>query len=1414
MMAINHDFSSFSSLPNEMKKLQQMSDKLLNPLSRFDRQPSEKNTEMNNRDGPNQNATFPNLPSDSSDVTSIPADVSLGRCSRVPVSRTGRSSDVTPSDLPTHSPGSSNPLDYSTHSRVSDSIGHGSTPQASPAAKTGSNSASLIGSFSSSSSPSPSLPETCFTAVYNNSDQSGWKGSKNSASPFVQSNKFPKPFSHLLGSQDLAKNPSDMCLKRRGRTKKDVPNEKTVTEMSANTNGNTFDGPAKNSAIKKVCDPVKQTLKRHTSTALTSTPNARTTVSTAAYKYLTWREKDRRRRFREEWKHLWLVVPHGRYEVMCLVCHKVMTQRKLDTIKRHTVRRHVELLGMPETDRQNLFEQLVRQHSLIGPMDAAQTNNTSTTRVSRKVPEMTKALLMNKPLESIGLGGLENQVSRLTSARSSELPIWHPNHVSPSLKLPEEKPVFPETRHRKNNFEQMSIPTLGRVGNPTPTTRPMISPFKNVSPIFSNEQGLPVSPILRSTPNDSPLKYNRASLRAPSSFPSDFGEVAPQNHYVAPSFFDKIGGNPPPFPSPLPSTNSVFRPAELLESERKPRSCASPFSQILDQLVASRTKHCASEEMGTVTRLKGLYGSAQTAFHHTEPAPSFKLLPSIGLNQNKPGIRSDAPKPHVTSPNLAASGNLPGSRCSKTDNDQSASSTLPSSPLLPGISCQTGLGIEPINLPKLASISDNHTAFALAAAATAQSLLRFPQNLWPPHSPAELMNQMPQWSADFTPMMMATWAAAMAAAIPNAGPRNTTDGSEILTKHGHKQTSTAFNGPGCRTPTPVYSPQITTNNSNPHVLSTTPYNANRPSAFQNLPPIFTAAVAESASRLASSFPNLPSPKSDHNRLSGVSAAPMSWDWKSREVFSHIPKPTSFQSFDPDTTNITSDIRKAFHSSFLHQVPPEQSSNHNSSSRKDNFMVRHTDGIGSPKSSVNSLHERLTCLVCSWENKDNNTVAGKNNYDPSLLQHMSHTCRSLSGNTPRAYHDKGKPLNGHMSPCDALPNSGGGSLTVGHSTSIVNCSLTPATCDIPGILSSRTPPILYPPYQRSPCLSASLGDSNAKFCSDLPCQKSHSSPPDAKTDCSPPQSAKSCAARDKDSRRRPYAHNDLAMNFGGQPTIHRQNGEDHSVSTSVNKRVCTPVDSPTVQEQFGTPSPVPSLMEHPSVTASECSSFDRRKDDSPRTIEQPPPSLSPFWSTRLSGPHSTHASAEFPGSDVSSVHSAGEGFGVHILRLAPGQEVRSCLSHYVLSHHLTGAFIITCCGSLTKAHIRLANLQESELEGPFEIVSMVGTLASDGHPHLHIALADSNGQVLGGHLLGSCQVNTTAEIVLGATGVEIRTADEVRSDPSQENEEGIPAKKRRENDVSTTGIRLIRRDDPRTGFKELAVENIAARIYSD
>ncbi len=47
----------------------------------------------------------------------------------------------------------------------------------------------------------------------------------------------------------------------------------------------------------------------------------------------------------------------------------------------------------------------------------------------------------------------------------------------------------------------------------------------------------------------------------------------------------------------------------------------------------------------------------------------------------------------------------------------------------------------------------------------------------------------------------------------------------------------------------------------------------------------------------------------------------------------------------------------------------------------------------------------------------------------------------------------------------------------------------------------------------------------------------------------------------------------------------------------------------------------------------------------------------------------------------------------------------------------------------------------------EIVSLTGTLAISG-VHLHIAISDATGKTIGGHLLDSNLVYTTAEIVIG------------------------------------------------------------------
>ncbi|WP_317173634.1 PPC domain-containing DNA-binding protein [Hymenobacter montanus] len=101
-----------------------------------------------------------------------------------------------------------------------------------------------------------------------------------------------------------------------------------------------------------------------------------------------------------------------------------------------------------------------------------------------------------------------------------------------------------------------------------------------------------------------------------------------------------------------------------------------------------------------------------------------------------------------------------------------------------------------------------------------------------------------------------------------------------------------------------------------------------------------------------------------------------------------------------------------------------------------------------------------------------------------------------------------------------------------------------------------------------------------------------------------------------------------------------------------------------------------------------------------------------------------------------------------LRLRPGDDLRQQLTAFVQAHHLLAGTMLTCVGSLTEATLRLANQEGPTVyRGHFEIVSLVGTLSTNGS-HLHLAISDSTGRTIGGHLLDGCRVYTTAEIVLG------------------------------------------------------------------
>ncbi|MDB5248425.1 MAG: hypothetical protein JWQ40_2819, partial [Segetibacter sp.] len=101
-----------------------------------------------------------------------------------------------------------------------------------------------------------------------------------------------------------------------------------------------------------------------------------------------------------------------------------------------------------------------------------------------------------------------------------------------------------------------------------------------------------------------------------------------------------------------------------------------------------------------------------------------------------------------------------------------------------------------------------------------------------------------------------------------------------------------------------------------------------------------------------------------------------------------------------------------------------------------------------------------------------------------------------------------------------------------------------------------------------------------------------------------------------------------------------------------------------------------------------------------------------------------------------------------LRLKPGDDVKFALDNYVKEQNIKAACIITCVGSLEQASIRYANKPLAEtITGKFEIVSLSGTLARSGS-HLHIAISDGNGKMIGGHLKEGSLVYTTLEIVIG------------------------------------------------------------------
>ncbi|MEO8067946.1 MAG: PPC domain-containing DNA-binding protein [Flavobacteriales bacterium] len=114
-------------------------------------------------------------------------------------------------------------------------------------------------------------------------------------------------------------------------------------------------------------------------------------------------------------------------------------------------------------------------------------------------------------------------------------------------------------------------------------------------------------------------------------------------------------------------------------------------------------------------------------------------------------------------------------------------------------------------------------------------------------------------------------------------------------------------------------------------------------------------------------------------------------------------------------------------------------------------------------------------------------------------------------------------------------------------------------------------------------------------------------------------------------------------------------------------------------------------------------------------------------------------------------ASGSAGKLHVLRLQPGEDVRATLAAWVEENNIDAAGIVSAVGSLTHAHIRYANRADGIVTaGDLEICALSGTLSKHG-VHLHLAVGDRDGHMLGGHLLEGCLVRTTLELVIQEVG---------------------------------------------------------------
>lgn len=99
------------------------------------------------------------------------------------------------------------------------------------------------------------------------------------------------------------------------------------------------------------------------------------------------------------------------------------------------------------------------------------------------------------------------------------------------------------------------------------------------------------------------------------------------------------------------------------------------------------------------------------------------------------------------------------------------------------------------------------------------------------------------------------------------------------------------------------------------------------------------------------------------------------------------------------------------------------------------------------------------------------------------------------------------------------------------------------------------------------------------------------------------------------------------------------------------------------------------------------------------------------------------------------------------RLTSGQDLRLEIEAVARREHLSAGCVLSLVGNLSHVVLRMADGKTvKEWDGSYEIVSATGTISPE-ESHIHIAVSDQSGNVIGGHLKKGSIIGVTCEVVL-------------------------------------------------------------------